>query len=236
MKIIFPFGAALLLCCHQLAGYSNIPEYNSSTTTSYSNIGCYQDSREHERVTSSENQVASDDVEVDCESQKLADEACNAEANSPLMMAKGPLTYQGILKIDTDGTGPSHNDPTHNKKGEISYKVNGHSLNADTDSYVVAPYWVCQQGVRPGDRAEVYFRIDSDHPNPALSVHKTFYISSIVGDIGPMTDSVGEISVKAIRDLGWGILETNNGPIPKDPYTGRTYDQHVWVTYYPTGG
>ncbi len=218
-----------MLCCHQLAGYSSIPEYNSSTTTSYSSIGCYQDSREHENVTSSENQVVSVDSKIDCESQELADETCDVEANSPLMMAKGPLTYSGTLKIDDDGAGSSHGDPNHDPK--TSMQINGRSLNADINSYVVVPHWLLGQGVKVGDRVDVIVGLYWTDTGAYASSN---IISSIVGDVGPDDKGVGEISIAAARALGFGTRDVNGiGPVPT--WNGADCDPTITIIYYPSG-
>jgi len=69
------------------------------------------------------------------------------------MMAKGPLTYNGQPKLDDDGSGPAHKDFYH--APHTWWQPNNKDLNADLDSYVVAPGWLLAQGVKRGDRADV---------------------------------------------------------------------------------
>lgn len=54
-----------------------------------------------------------------------------------MMMARGPLTYNGKLKLDDDGNGLSHGDPNH--QSTTSLQKNDKSLNPDYDSYGIAP-------------------------------------------------------------------------------------------------
>ena len=69
------------------------------------------------------------------------------------MMARGPLTYNGKLKLDDDGYRLSHGDPNH--QSTTSLQKNATSLNPDYDSYVVALRWLLAQEVRAADRADV---------------------------------------------------------------------------------
>ncbi|HLB33615.1 MAG: hypothetical protein A3F67_03215 [Verrucomicrobia bacterium RIFCSPHIGHO2_12_FULL_41_10] len=133
-----------------------------------------------------------------------------------LLMASAPV-YYGKVKIDDDGCGSSHNDKYHDP--HTAWEPGGRPLNADTDSYVVAPPWVLQQGIKLGSRADVYLFLDDD----------VKVITSIVGDTGPNQD-VGEMSIAAARELGIGIRETSNGPMPT--YNGSDADLYVYVTYY----
>ncbi len=247
----------LLLFClwttlfpNQLIAYSSIPEYNSdSSASSYSSIGCYSTSNEvtnEESETPAEYQNTSVDknIETDYENQSSNENASEFKEELPLMMVRGPLTYNGQIKLDDDGTGPSHGDYDH--KGDTSFHRNNKALNADTDSYVVAPIWLINQGVKKGDRADVtvYFytyawRMIGGRPIIIDSTQYIKSISSIVGDFGPEKDSVGEISIKAAQDLGLGIKERSGGlgPVPTDPSDQFNHDRDIYatVTYYPSG-
>lgn len=181
------------------SGYSNIPTVDNASGSHYSNISNYISTSndpslsneeqnleqcEEERCLPIEDTAANDPNQEDHELQQTNNQ------EGPLLMACGPWTYTGKLKADDDGTGPSHN-PKHSN--ETSFKRNGISLNADTDSYVEVPNCMLKYGVRKGDRADVYFRIDFDAP--ARSMHQLFYISSIVGDVGRDEDGFGEVSI-----------------------------------------
>lgn len=88
-----------------------------------------------------------------------------------------------------------------------------------------------------GDRADVTAHfLNNLYQNGILisstPVDKT--IHSIVGDVGPEKDDVGEISIKAAMDLGYGIRDMNGlGPIPT--FNGSDGDIYITVTYYPSG-
>jgi|GEM_PF-1414867 hypothetical protein len=248
---LFLFCLWISLFSNQLIAYSSIPEYSPDPSAShYSSIGCYSTSNEiinEEIKTPIEYQNTSVDtnIETDYDNQAVNENISELEEKSPIMMARGPLTYNGQIKLDDDGIGPSHNDQHHND--DTSFKRNGKSLNADTDSYVVAPLWVFAQGVQGGDRADVtvYFyeynsSLDANGNLVTYPCNKfTRSISSIVGDVGPLKDNVGEISIKAARDLGLGIRERSNGlgPVPTDPHdqVNQNRDIYATVTYYPSG-
>jgi hypothetical protein len=184
-------------------------------------------------------------VGADDESQGLNEQSCELGEGSPIMMARGPLTYNGQIKLDDDGTGPSHGDHDHND--DTAFHRNNKALNADVDSYVVAPRWLLSQGVKMGDRADVtvYFyeyNWGLDANGNLVTYPCNYYaksISSIVGDVGPAQDDVGEISIKAARDLGLGIRERSGGlgPVPTDPsdQVNKNRDIYATVTYYPSG-
>jgi len=251
---LFLFCLWISLFPNQLIAYSSIPEYNSDSSTShtshYSSIGCYSISNEvineeSETPTEYQNTSVDTNIETDYDNQSLNEEASELGEKSPIMMATGPLTYNGQVKLDDDGTGPSHNDKHH--KDDTSFHRNNKALNADTDSYVVAPRWLISQGVKGGDRADVtvyFYEYDSSlDANGNLVTYPcnkfTRSISSIVGDFGPVGDDVGEISIKAARDLGLGIRERSNGlgPVPTDPHdqVNQNRDIYATVTYYPSG-
>jgi len=234
MKFLSPiFLVILLLLSNNLAAYSNIPEYSSNTSVFYSNIGCYF-LLVIGNVASSENEIDDVNSEVVCENSESIQESGELAENPPMMMARGPLTYNGQLKLDDDGHGSSHGDPLH--KSTTALQRNGKSLNPDYDSYVVAPSWLLAQGVRPGDRADVtaYFTLNR-YENGILVSSQPWQktIQSIVGDTGPADATVGEISIKAALDLGFSFRDIpGKGPIPT--YKGSDADIYVTVTYYPS--
>ncbi len=248
---IFLFCLWISLFSNQLIAYSSIPEYNSDSSASYySSIGCYSTSNEvtsEESETSAEYKSTSIDANAatSYDNQALNEEASELGEELTVMMISGPLTYNGQVKLDDDGTGPSHGDRDH--KVDTAFHRNNKALNADTDSYVVAPLWLIAQGVKKGDRADVtvYFyeynsSLDANGNLVTYPCNKfTRSISSIVGDFGPVQDDVGEISIKAARDLGLSIRERSNGlgPVPTDPHdqVNQNRDIYATVTYYPSG-
>ncbi len=132
------------------------------------------------------------------------------------------IEAEGKVMVDTDGSGPSHNDP--DQQNETSYKPGGNSLNADDTAYAVAPRimsWDSGNGesiLRPGDKASVSANGQT--------------ISAVVGDFGPNSiagsenTTFGELSYKAVQDLGIEITITRrHGPV--------VGDHHVKVVYYP---
>ena len=154
-----------------------------------------------------------------------ANQSARQNERLELMMAQEPLLYSGILRLDTDGCGSKHNDPKWDP--HTWWQPGGKDLNSDTDSYIVAPPWVVRQGVRAGDSAEALLLV---------GINSQWYehtISSHVGDT-TLVESlpVGEMSIKAARDLSCGILETNNGPIPT--LNGSTRDISVKIKFYPS--
>lgn len=242
-------SSGLILFSNQLIAYNSIPEYSSESLVAYSSIASYpasNDTINKERESSEyQNSGSSTDFEADDESQGLSEQSCELGEGLSIMMASGPLTYNGQIKLDDDGTGPSHNDHDHNSSTSF-HNANGQSLNADVDSYVVAPGWLLSQGVKPGNRADVtvYFYtyswyMSGGRPIIISSTQHTKSISSIVGDVGPTEDSVGEISIKAAQDLGLGIKERSGGlgPVPTDPSDqfNPNRDISATVTYYPSG-
>lgn len=159
-----------------------------------------------------------------CENLESVQESSALAENSPMMMARGPLTYNGKLKFDDDGHGLSHGDPNHQSTTWL--QKNGKSLNPDYDSYVVAHRWLFAQGVKAGDRADITAHFESDRYINGVLVSSTPWdktIQSIVGDVGPEKDDVGEISIKAALDLGFSFRDVPGiGPIPT--YNGSDAD------------
>jgi hypothetical protein len=230
------FLLAVLLCPRYLAAYSSISEYTSDAPAAYSSIGGYSStSNKSENIAPLENKIDAANDEIVCENLESIEEPSKLPEDLPIVMVRGPLTYHGQLKIDDDGYGPSHGDPLH--CSTTALQRNGQSLNSDYDSYVVAPRWLLAQGVKVGERADVtaYFASDLDqHGVLVNSVPSNKTIQSIVGDVGPARDDVGEISIKAALDLGFGIRDISGiGPIPT--FQGSDADIYVIVTYYPSG-
>jgi len=143
------FLTCCLACTPKLVAYSNIPEGTTTSKNSYSNISSYSNNQSEQQMT---NDPFPSNKDTDSVNQhEIISE--NSEENGVELqrinndgviriMACGPWTYTGKLKIDTDGTGSTHNDPTHGKDNQTAYIRNGKSLNADTDSYVVVPRWL----------------------------------------------------------------------------------------------
>ena len=125
------------------------------------------------------------------------------------------ITGTGNLRLDDDGSGSSHLDPDHNP--ETAYQPNGKNLNADKDSYVVAPLYTQADGVRAGDSADVTVNGQTQ--------------SSVVGDFGPNSQGWGEMSITQANNFGQNSVDvpkvgptlTTNTPVP------------VSVTVYPSG-
>lgn len=108
----------------------------------------------------------------------------------------GRVHYHAKAAIDSDGTGPHHGDRT--AQNETSLKLNGSSLNADTDRYIVVPPAIIH-GVGPvvlGCQARVTY-----------NGHST---DAVVGDIGPHK-KLGEISCATASALGMNPSPVNGG-------------------------
>lgn len=202
--------------------YSNISSY--PTDDNEANRNCYQQIETQEPITTE------DGAYIVQNNNAISTESSAKGTGDEMLMASGPLTYSGPLKLDDDGTGSSHGDPDHQNKTAL--QLNGQYLNADTDSYVVAPAWLLQQGVKVGDKADITYRVDADGLN--WHIHQTYSQPSIVGDVGPMQDSVGEMSIKAAENLGYGIRDVNGiGPVPT--LYGADCDPAVTIVFYPSG-
>ncbi|MFI0348225.1 MAG: hypothetical protein ACH346_05590 [Chthoniobacterales bacterium] len=82
------------------------------------------------------------------------------------------------------------------------------------------------------DKADVTYRVDAD--GMTWSIHQTYYQPSVVGDVGPMQDRVGEMSIKAAQNLGYGFREAKGiGPVPT--LYGADCDPMVTINFYPSG-
>jgi RHS repeat-associated protein len=126
------------------------------------------------------------------------------------------ITREGYLRIDTDGSGPSHGDPSH--ANETAYQPKGRSLNADRDPYVAIPTALLKEGVRLGDHA-------------LLTVNGRS-APGVVGDTGADARLV-EASLRLVHDAGVRTRDVpGTGPVPNIP-GGR----EIWarMTLYPSG-
>jgi len=124
------------------------------------------------------------------------------------------ILRSGNLRIDTDGSGSDHGDPTH--VNETAYQPNGRSLNADTDPYVAVPTSLLRQGVRVGDRA-------------VLSVNGRS-APGVVGDTGA-TPGLIEASFRLVHDVGIRTQDARGvGPVP-----GTPGEVPAAMTLYPGG-
>lgn len=106
------------------------------------------------------------------------------------------ITYTAKAAIDGDGSGGnSYGDPDF--QDATSLKVNGVSLNAEAEAYIVVPPAILDGVPQPvlGSQAFVSFGSKS--------------VAAVVGDIGPRT-RIGEISIACAEALG----------IPSSPLSG----------------
>ena len=140
-----------------------------------------------------------------------------------------PITRDGQIAIDDDGKGEKHDDPDHkphtsgkmDKNGDIVPAGDTEGLNADTDSYGVAPKDLASAN---GGPLNVGDKMDVTLPD-GTTIHTR------IGDFGPEGGN-GEISKKAADDAGIATHDVpGKGPIPgKD---SKSPDIKVKVTYYP---
>lgn len=142
------------------------------------------------------------------------------------------IVMTGILAIDTDGTGPAHNDDAH--QDETSAKVTADGkfvfksdptgvrfLNADVDEYSVAPGNLANVRGGPlsvGDLATVVLANGTTRSVP-------------IGDFGP-DHKAGEFSLAAVQAMGVDVRFTHIGPIPTLDGPAAT-DIPVTVTFRP---
>lgn len=121
----------------------------------------------------------------------------------------GSVTWTARGRIDGDGSGGNtYHDPYF--QGETSLKLNGKSLNAEGDFFIVVPPQVVK-GVRSvvlGCQAWV--------------MHKGHEIAAVVGDIGPKT-RLGEMSIAAANALG----------IVSNPLTGGDDNPEIFYRIQP---
>lgn len=118
------------------------------------------------------------------------------EGHPITLNSDGSITYTAGAMIDGDGSGGnSYGDPDF--QDATSLKVNGGSLNAEAEAYIVVPPAILDGVPKPilGSQAFVSFGSKS--------------IAAVVGDIGPHT-KLGEISIACAQALG----------IPSSPLSG----------------
>ena len=107
-----------------------------------------------------------------------------------------PFMVTGILRVDDDGEGPSHNDPFHNSVTPGSDIPNGPHVNADIDAYVASTPAARKAGVKIGDQADL------------ITNGRTVHCK--VGD--SRTSEGPEASVNAVQDAGLTVIDKKNGP------------------------
>jgi RHS repeat-associated protein len=135
------------------------------------------------------------------------------------------IDKDGELAIDDDGKGDWHKDPDHkdhtsgklDKNGNIVEAGDHEGLNADRDSYGVAPKDLSDHN---GGKLHVGDKMD-------VKLQDGTQIKTRIGDFGPEGKN-GEVSVKAAKDAGIPIKDKEGyGPLPKGPTI------KVEVKYYP---
>jgi RHS repeat-associated protein len=151
----------------------------------------------------------------------------SASASSPSAPAAGvfsnwgaiaPVIIAGVnMRLDDDGSGPSHNDKHHSRF--TSYRPSGVSLNADTVRYVVTPQYALSQGVRLGDTAFV--------------IGNATWTTAIVGDVGSSDRGWGEVSLATAWSLG---VPTVDRPYPIGPVIPESFGLvPVTIIVMPSG-
>lgn len=118
-------------------------------------------------------------------------------------LSDGSVTYRAKAAVDTDGSGPLHGDTC--AQSETSLKLQGKSLNADMDCYIVVPPIIIAsvKGIVLGCQAHV------------SNLKTGLGCNAVVGDIGPHK-KLGELSVACARALG----------IPSSPVDGGL-EEHI---------
>jgi hypothetical protein len=121
------------------------------------------------------------------------------------------VSFTAPAMVDVDGTGPHHGDPC--AQSTTSLRVQGRSLNADVDCYVVVPPQVLAavQPVVLGSACLV------------TNTSNGLTCQAVVGDVGPHA-KIGELSRACAIALG----------IPSSPVSGGIED-HV-IRYEITPG
>lgn len=119
------------------------------------------------------------------------------EGESIFELDDSTVTYNAKLAVDTDGSGPLHDDPC--AQSDTSLHLNGKALNADVDKYIVVPPAIINgvKGIVLGCQAYV----------KNLSNGRTS--EAVVGDIGP--HKLGEASVALAMALGVDSSPTKGG-------------------------
>lgn len=106
------------------------------------------------------------------------------------------LTYEGRLRWDNDGTGPSHGDPYH--QSDTSLHHFGRPLNADIERYGVLPEQVAREIAPVVLGCQGY------------ATYKGKRVSLVLGDLGPKNRE-GEGSTALLEALG--VEASNEGGI-----------------------
>jgi RHS repeat-associated protein len=142
---------------------------------------------------------------------------------------KGAPTAIGQLGVDTDGTGSSHGDKSHQNSASGMLDKNGNivpkylpdgklnpagvkDLNADKDAYGVAPKQLSTLNggpLQPGDKEII------TTPNGKTQILP-------IGDFGPNNRN-GEMSVKGVQNQGYSTLPgTSKHPYAEPSPDGKT--------------
>jgi RHS repeat-associated protein len=128
-----------------------------------------------------------------------------------------PIVRRGYLRIDADGSGPDHGEPSWTHSNQTAYQPHGRSLNADTDPYVAIPTALLKQGARLGDRAVL--GVDGRSA------------PGVVGDTGADPRLV-EASVRHVHDVG---VRTRDIPgVGAVPITLGGREIRATMTIYPS--
>jgi hypothetical protein len=123
----------------------------------------------------------------------------------------GSLTYLAGCQSDGDGSGGnSYNDPDF--QDATSLKLDGKSLNAEVDRYIVVPPAIIRavSGIVLGCQAR------------AQNIQNGKVTDAVIGDVGPRK-KLGEASIATLEALG----------IPSSPISGGTNLRIVKVTLWP---
>lgn len=120
------------------------------------------------------------------------------------------LFFTGPAMIDGDGSGSSHGDPDY--QPNTSLRLDGKSLNADLDRYIVLPPQVIKAvpGIVLGCKAVV------------LNTLTKQITDAVVGDVGPTT-KLGEISISLAEAIG----------VPSSPTIGGESRPIVQYSIWP---
>jgi hypothetical protein len=120
------------------------------------------------------------------------------------------VQWTAKMAVDSDGVGPHHGDRT--AEDETSLKIDGVSLNADVDKYVVVPPAIIQgvEGVVLGCKARV------------LNTGNGVGTDAVVGDEGPH-HKLGEAACVTAAAVG----------LNPSPVDGGTSDHIIQYTIWP---
>lgn len=120
------------------------------------------------------------------------------------------VTFTAKAAIDSDGIGPHHGDRT--AQDETTLQLNGKSLNADEDCYIVVPPAIIHgvAGIVLGCQARVH------------NLRNGLSTDAVVGDIGPHK-KLGEISCATATAIG----------LNPSPVDGGTDAHSIFYTLFP---